>query len=163
VVALNPATYAKDVKTVRPGGYLVYDSTWPLDPISSARITILGMPVRRLCVETFERTATARCCATSPTPARSPRCSPSTWTSSSAMLKEKFGKKPKLLGRTTRAIKLGYDYAKAHFEYPLPFRLEKMDATEGQHPHRRQHRAALGAVYAGATVGAWYPITPAPP
>ena len=55
VVALNPATYAKDVATVRPGGFLLYDSSWPL-PAELARegITIIGIPFGRLCVESFE-------------------------------------------------------------------------------------------------------------
>jgi predicted AAA+ superfamily ATPase len=56
VVALNPSTYAKDVATVRPGGYLLYDSTWPLDPdLVREGITILGIPFGKMCVETFEK------------------------------------------------------------------------------------------------------------
>ena len=55
VVALNPSTYAKDVATVRPGGYLIYDSSWPLEPdLVREGITILGIPFGRMCVEHFE-------------------------------------------------------------------------------------------------------------
>ena len=55
VVALNPATYAKDVASVRPGGYLLYDSTWPLDPeLVREGITILGVPFGQLCVQHFK-------------------------------------------------------------------------------------------------------------
>ena len=55
VVALNPATYARDVAAVRPGGYLVYDSSWPLDDaLVREGITILGIPFGRMCVESFE-------------------------------------------------------------------------------------------------------------
>ena len=54
VVALNPSTYAKDVATVRPGGYLVYDSSWPLESeLEREGITILGIPFGRMCVDTF--------------------------------------------------------------------------------------------------------------
>jgi Pyruvate/2-oxoacid:ferredoxin oxidoreductase gamma subunit len=54
VVALNPATYAKDVATVRPGGYLVYDSSWPLDKeLEREGITIIGIPFGQMCVDTF--------------------------------------------------------------------------------------------------------------
>ena len=76
------------------------------------------------------------------------------------MLREKFSKKKALLDANFRAIKLGYDYAKANYTCPaaLPSREDGRD--QGQHSHRRQLRRALGAVYAGATVGAWYPITP---
>src|SRR5438093_6737356 len=55
VVALNPETYAKDVAAVRPGGYLLYDSSWPLDELLRRDgITILGVPFGKMCVESFE-------------------------------------------------------------------------------------------------------------
>src|SRR5881392_2429642 len=55
VVALNPETYAKDVAAVRPGGYLLYDSSWPLDDaLRREGITILGIPFGKMCVEAFE-------------------------------------------------------------------------------------------------------------
>ncbi|MFN9309169.1 2-oxoacid:acceptor oxidoreductase subunit alpha, partial [Gemmatimonas sp.] len=79
----------------------------------------------------------------------------------SGMLAEKYGKKPKLLDSNHKAIRLGYDYAKANFACPLPFHLEKMDATGDSILIDGNTACALGAVYAGATVGAWYPITPA--
>src|SRR5437868_8555298 len=54
VVALNPATYAKDVAAVRRGGWLLYDSSWPLDrSLVRDDITILGVPFGSLCVEAF--------------------------------------------------------------------------------------------------------------
>ena len=54
---------------------------------------------------------------------------------------------------------MGYDFAHTQFE-PLPFRLEAMDATKDQILVDGNTATALGAVYAGATVAAWYPITP---
>src|SRR5881394_988165 len=55
VVALNPETYAKDVAAVRPGGYLLYDSSWPLDDsLVREGITILGIPFGKICVEHFQ-------------------------------------------------------------------------------------------------------------
>lgn len=55
VVALNPATYAKDVANVRPGGYLLYDSSWPLEPeLVREGITILGIPFGKICVDNFQ-------------------------------------------------------------------------------------------------------------
>src|SRR5689334_20298987 len=55
VVALNPETYRKDVATVRPGGWLLYDSSWPLDgALVRDGITVLGIPFGQLCVEAFE-------------------------------------------------------------------------------------------------------------
>ncbi len=59
-----------------------------------------------------------------------------------------------------KAIEIGYRYAKEHFECPLPIRVERMDATAGHVMIDGNTAAALGCLYAGATVGAWYPITP---
>ena len=77
------------------------------------------------------------------------------------LLEQTYGKKPKLLEANHRAIRLGRDYAEGHFECPLPFRLEAMDATGDSILIDGNTACALGALYAGATVGAWYPITPA--
>jgi len=161
IVALNPATYAKDVATVRPGGYLLYDSSWPLEPeLVREGITILGVPFGRMCVENFQgdrdRTllrnivyagALAALLGLDMDVVRE-------------MLVEKFSKKKKLLGANNTAIKLGYDYARENYQCPLPFHVEKMNATSDSIIIDGNVAAGLGAVYAGATVGAWYPITP---
>ena len=161
VVALNPSTYAKDIATVRPGGYLVYDSSWPLDAeLEREGITILGIPFGRMCVDTFvgdrDRTLLRNIVYAGALAA----LLEIDMDIVGQMLLEKFSKKKKLLEANNTAIRLGYDYAKEHFACPLPFHLETMDAT-GDHILIDGNTAAgLGAVYAGATVGAWYPITP---
>ena len=78
-----------------------------------------------------------------------------------ALTKEKYAAKKSLLDSNEKAIALGYDYVKTHFDCPLPIHLEKMDATKDSILIDGNTAAALGAVFAGATVGAWYPITPA--
>ena len=70
-------------------------------------------------------------------------------------------KKPSLMDSNQKAIDLGYDYATKHFSCPLPIQLEAMDATKDAILIDGNTAAALGCLYAGATVGAWYPITPA--
>ena len=69
-------------------------------------------------------------------------------------------KKPALMDSNQKAVELGYDFAKAHFECPLPIHLQPMDETKDAILIDGNTAAALGCVYAGATVGAWYPITP---
>ena len=76
------------------------------------------------------------------------------------LLEEKFAGKKKLSESNTRALRLGYDYARDHFDCPLPFHLEKMDANSDKILIDGNTAIALGCVYAGATVAAWYPITP---
>ena len=78
-----------------------------------------------------------------------------------ALLKEKFSKKPALMDSNQKAVAIGYDYAKTHFDCPLPIRLEPMEQTKDSILIDGNTAAALGCLYAGATVGAWYPITPA--
>jgi 2-oxoglutarate ferredoxin oxidoreductase subunit alpha len=78
-----------------------------------------------------------------------------------ALLKEKYGKKPALVDSNQRAVDLGYEYARAHFPCPLPIRLAPLDETRDAILIDGNTAAALGCLYAGATVGAWYPITPA--
>jgi len=162
VVALNPATYAKDVATVRPGGYLVYDSSWPLEPdLVREGITILGIPFGKICVENFQGDRDRTLLRNIVYAGSLAALLDIDMTVVSSMLAEKYGKKPKLLDSNHKAIQLGYEYAKANFACPLPFRLEKMDATSDSILIDGNTACALGAVYAGATVGAWYPITPA--
>jgi len=162
VVALNPSTYAQDVATVRPGGYLLYDSSWPLDPnLVREGITILGVPFGKMCVEAFEKDrdrTLLRNIAYVGTLAALLKIDMDVV---GVMLNEKFAKKQRLLDANHTAIRLGYDYAQANFTCPLPFHLEQMDATSGHVLLDGNSTCALGAVFAGATVGAWYPITPA--
>ncbi len=162
VLALNPATYARDVATVRPGGYLLYDSSWPLDSaLAREGITILGVPFGALCVEAFQGDRARTLMRNIAYVGALAALLDIDMTVIKELLHEKFARKKALLESNDRAIRLGYDYAKAHFTYPLPFRLQRMDATREYVLLDGNTAAALGCLYAGATVGAWYPITPA--
>ena len=162
MVALNPATYAKDVAEVRPGGWLVYDSTWPLDErLVRPEVTYLGVPLAGLCNAAFtgmrERILMKNIAYAGALAAllRIDR------EIIRALLHEKYGRKPALMESNGRAVDLGYDYATAHFACPLPIRLAPLDATRDAILIDGNTASALGCLYAGATVGAWYPITPA--
>jgi 2-oxoglutarate ferredoxin oxidoreductase subunit alpha len=161
VVALNPATYAKDVAAVRPGGYLLYDSSWPLDDaLIREEITILGIPFGKMCVESFEGDRERTLLRNIAYAGALAALLEIDMDVIGEMLREKFSKKRALLDSNFRAIRLGFDYAKANYDCPLPFHLERMNATTDSILIDGNSAAALGAVYAGATVGAWYPITP---
>ncbi len=161
MVALNAETYARDLQEVVSGGYFLYDSTWPRAALMKRDdITVLGVPFARLCNENFQGVRTrilmknicyagalAALCDIDLDVIR-------------GMLAETYAKKPKLVDSNMLAIQLGYDYARANLPCPLPLRVEKMDATRGQIIIDGNTAAGLGCIYAGATVGAWYPITP---
>src|SRR6186997_2277145 len=162
MLALNAATYAKDVAEVRSGGYLLFDSSWPLDDkLKRPDITYLGVPLAEMCNAAFKGVRerilmkniayAGALCGLIGMDAEI----------ISALTKEKYAAKQSLLESNEKAIALGYDYVKAHFDCPLPIHLEKMDATRDSILIDGNTAAALGAVFAGATVGAWYPITPA--
>ena len=161
MVALNAETYARDLAELASGGYFIYDSTWPRAALLKRDdVTVIGVPLARLCNDTFQGVRTrilmknicyagvlAALCDLDLELIR-------------ALLAETYAKKPKLLDANMKAIQLGYDYAREHVSCPLPLRVEKMDATAGHIIIDGNTAAALGCVYAGATVGAWYPITP---
>jgi 2-oxoglutarate ferredoxin oxidoreductase subunit alpha len=161
MVAMNAETFARDVREVKSGGYLLYDSSWPLNPsLHREDVTALGVPYAELCNGAFsqsrERTLMKNICYVGTLAA----LLEIDMEIVSGMLKEKFGKKPALMESNRKAIMLGYDYAKKHLDCPLPMRLEKMSATKDSILIDGNTATALGAVYAGATVAAWYPITP---
>ncbi len=161
MVALNAATYAKDVAEVRSGGWLMFDSSWPLDEkLQRSDVTFIGVPLAELCNAAFKGVrerilmkniayagALAALIGIDTEVVR-------------ALTQEKFSKKPALMASNDTAIALGYNYAKDHFACPLPISLERMDFTGDKILIDGNTAAGLGCVFAGATVGAWYPITP---
>jgi 2-oxoglutarate ferredoxin oxidoreductase subunit alpha len=161
MVAMNAETYAQDIDEVRPGGWVLYDSSWPLaSSLMRTDVTFLGVPYAKLCIEHFsearERTLMKNIVYVGTLAA----LLDIDMDVVQGMLTEKFAAKPKLMTSNAKAIRLGYDYAKAHFDCPLPIRLETMDATADKVLLTGNAATALGALYAGATVAAWYPITP---
>lgn len=162
MVAMNGATYKQDVKEVRPGGYLMYDSTWPLDPaLHRDDITFLGVPLAAMCNERFPDSRARILMKNIAYAGALAAVVDVDMAVIEALLEEKFAGKKALRESNHTALRIGYDYAKEHFECPLPFRLEKMDANGDKVLIDGNTATALGAIYAGATVAAWYPITPA--
>ncbi len=162
VVAMNPGTYSRDVAEIRPGGWLMYDSSWPMSKaLAREDVTVMGIPFGQMCNDTFtgdrERTLMKNIAYAGALAA----LLDIDMTVIEEMLNEKFGRKKHLLESNYKALRLGYDYARKHYACPLPFHLERMDATGDHILIDGNTAAALGCVYAGATVGAWYPITPA--
>ena len=161
MVALNPETYARDVREVASGGYLVYDSTWPRPALlSRSDITVLGVPLAQLCNQHFNGVRTRILMKNI--------CYAGVLAALLALdlerirglVAESYAKRPQLIESNMKAIQLGYDYAREHFACPLPLSVAPMDRTAGHIMIDGNPAAALGCVFAGATVAAWYPITP---
>jgi 2-oxoglutarate ferredoxin oxidoreductase subunit alpha len=162
IIAMNSETYARDVKEVRSGGYLLYDSTWPLDEdlLARADITFLGVPLAKMCNEIFNNSRERILMKNIAYLGTLVALLDIDMGIVDHMLGEKFSKKKALLESNHKALRCGHDYAIENFDCPLPFRLEKMDATSDKILIDGNTATALGCVYAGATVAAWYPITP---
>ena len=161
MLAMNAETYRKDHADVAPGGYLIYDSTWPRNQLlNRPDVHILGVPLARMANEKFS-SARARILMKNVM-----------YVGVMAalleldrevikeLLSQSFAAKAHLLEANQLAVDLGYDYAREHFDCPLPFRARRMDKTAHHIMIDGNTSAALGCLYAGATVGAWYPITP---
>jgi 2-oxoglutarate ferredoxin oxidoreductase subunit alpha len=161
VVAMNAQTYKQDMATVATGGWLIYDSTWPRSRLLDRKdINIVGIPLSRLCNEQFDGVRARILMKNVAYVGALAALLDIDLDVITELLDQTFASKKQLVESNLEAIRLGYDYALKHFECPLPVRVEKMDKTAGHIIIDGNTAAGLGCVYAGATVGAWYPITP---
>ncbi len=161
LVAMNAETYRKDLKDVAPGGYLIYDSTWPRSQqLHREDITVLGVPLARMCNERFTKTRERVLMKNIAYVGVLAALLEIDTGVVRQLLQDSFAGKPHLLDSNQAAFDLGFAYAKEHFSCPLPFRARALDRTAGHVMIDGNTTAALGALFAGATVAAWYPITP---
>ena len=161
MVAMNAQTYAEDLADVTPGGWLIYDSTWPRSRLLDREdITIIGIPLSRMCNEHFDGVRTRILMKNIAYVGAIAALMDIDLEVIKELLEETFATKQHLIASNMEAIHLGYDYAKEHFACPLQSKVERMDATNEHIVIDGNTAAALGCLYAGATVGAWYPITP---
>ncbi|HIA74579.1 MAG TPA: 2-oxoacid:acceptor oxidoreductase subunit alpha, partial [Gemmatimonadetes bacterium] len=162
VVAMNPESYARDIEEVVSGGWVLYDNTRKLDDeFRRDDVTFLGIPLAGMCVEHFQGSRIRILMKNITYVGALVALLDIDMDVVKGMLQEKFAAKQHLMDANFTAIALGHEYAEEHFDCPLPIRLEAMDQTRDCVMVTGNAAAALGCVYAGATVGAWYPITPA--
>ena len=161
MVAMNAETYAKDLKEVSTGGYLIYDSTWPRPALLKREdVTILGVPLARMCNETFQGVRARILLKNIMYAGVLAALLDIDLDVMRTLLGESYSSKKALLDSNVYALEIGYRYAKEHFTCPLPLRVSRMDKTSNHIMIDGNTAAALGCLYAGATVGVWYPITP---
>ena len=161
MVAMNVETYHKDIREVSPGGYLIYDSTWPRPTVLRREdVTILGVPFAKIANEHFIGVRNRILMKNIMYAGVLAALLEIDVEIIRQLLTESYAKKPALVDANMKAVQLGYEYAREHLDCPLPIRLERMDRTAGHIMIDGNTAAALGCVYAGATVAPWYPITP---
>jgi 2-oxoglutarate/2-oxoacid ferredoxin oxidoreductase subunit alpha len=161
MVAMNPQTWDADIAELEPGGYVFYDSTRPV-PASKFRedIHVIGMPLTEICNAVYSD------------PRQRQLFKNIVYVGALSVLleiepevieklfSEQYKGKEKLLASNVQALHLGRDFAKEHLQGPLGIRVRRADKVGDQVFVDGNSAAALGCVYGGATVAAWYPITP---
>jgi 2-oxoglutarate ferredoxin oxidoreductase subunit alpha len=161
MVAMNPQTWDKDIASLDTGGYLFYDSSKPL-PESKFRsdINVIGMPLTEICNRTYSDPRQrqlfkniiyigALACVLDMELAVVEK-----------LITEQYGAKQQLLDSNIRAVRMGHAYAQENLSGICALRVARADAVGNRIFVNGNDAAALGCVYGGATVAAWYPITP---
>jgi len=161
MVAMNPQTWDQDMKEIEPGGYLFYDSTKPL-PASKFRddITVIGMPLTEICNRQYSDARQRQLFkniiyvgALSALLEIEPEAI-------AELIGELYKGKEALLKPNVQAMHMGRTYAQNELDWPLGIKVRRTSAVGEKIFIEGNSAAALGCVYGGATVAAWYPITP---
>ncbi len=161
LVAMNPQTWDDDVRELTPGGYLFYDNSKPM-PKSKFRddINIIGVPLTQMCNSAYEdprqRQLFKNIMYVGALSALLDVDVPIIET----LIGEQYKSKPKLLPPNIEALHLGRDWVLEHVPHPIGLQVRRADAVGDRIFVEGNAAAALGCVYGGATVCAWYPITP---
>ncbi len=160
LISVNPQSMAKDIASVRPGGYFVYDNTRKLHGDLREDIQFIGIPMMRLCMDNYNDPRKQQLFKNIVYVGALAALLDMDINIVKVIISEQFEKKPKLIPPNYQALQLGIDYVKEHYECPLGIRLERRDNIGDSILIDGNTAAGLGAVYAGATVAGWYPITP---
>jgi 2-oxoglutarate ferredoxin oxidoreductase subunit alpha len=161
MVAMNPETWDEDIAEIEPGGYLLYDNTRDL-PGSKFRddINIIGAPLTEICNRTYTEMRQRQLFKNVVYLGVLSALLDMDPEATAALIAEQFKGRDALIKANLNALNLGRDWALANLRCPLGIRLKKTDKVGDLIFVTGNDTAALGAVYGGATVCAWYPITP---
>ncbi|HVE56411.1 MAG TPA: 2-oxoacid:acceptor oxidoreductase subunit alpha [Pyrinomonadaceae bacterium] len=161
MVSVNPQSLAKDVSDVRPGGYFLYDSSKPLhSQYIRDDINYLGIPLMELANGAFTDARQRQLFKNIIYIGALSALFDIEFNVLEDLLGEQFKGKEKLIEPNIRSLKMGVDFVHQNFEFPLPIRVERRDLVGDSIMMSGNSACALGAIYGGATVAAWYPITP---
>lgn len=161
MVSVNPQSMPKDIASVKPNGYFIYDSTKELHKeFIRDDIHYLGVPMMQMCMDKFAD------------PRQRQLLKNMVYVGALAALIDieipvlqeiitlQFKNKEKLIEANFQALEMGAAYVREHYQCPLGLRLERRDKVGDWIMIDGNTACGLGAIYAGATVAAWYPITP---
>src|SRR5699024_8830007 len=161
MVGINPQSMIKDIAAVKPGGYFIYDSTRRLhEDLYREDIRMIGIPMMALSMENYEQPRLQQLFKNIIYIGAFATLIGLDLNIIKSIIAEQFEKKPRLIPPNHLALDLGAQYVEQNIEHPLHVRLEKAESTGDHILIDGNEATALGALYAGATVLSWYPITP---
>jgi 2-oxoglutarate ferredoxin oxidoreductase subunit alpha len=161
MVSMNPQTWDNDVASIDPGGYLFYDSTKPLPSIKFRDdIGVIGVPLTAICNSQYSDPRQRQLFKNIIYVGALSALIDMDVAVLEKLIGEQYKGKEKLIQPNIHALHLGRDYALQHLSCPIGLRLRRSDGVGDRILIEGNSAAALGAVYGGATVCAWYPITP---
>ncbi len=161
MVGLNAQSFAKDVASVKSGGYFIYDSTKVIRKENVRDdISYIGIPMMQICMKEYSDPRQRLLFKNLIYVGALATLLDMDLDVVRGVIADEFKKKPKLIEPNVHAMELGVNYIKEHFDYPINIRVERRDLVGTSIIISGNSAAGLGAVYAGATVAAWYPITP---
>ncbi|MCP3970087.1 MAG: 2-oxoacid:acceptor oxidoreductase subunit alpha [Rhodobacteraceae bacterium] len=167
MVCVNPQSMEQDIASIDPGGYFLYDSTKPLaQHLRRDDIHFFSIPLTEMCMREFDNPRLRQLLRNVVYVGALAALLNLKFSILKDLLNDQFKRKQELISSNVHALEMGYQFATENFDCPLPIRLEQGGDVA---PHIRESEhilmngntaAALGAIYGGATVAAWYPITP---
>lgn len=161
VVAVNGQTMDRDYQELLPGGYFFYDSSKRLpNHFNRTDIQLIGIPLTEICNANYTEPRLRQIFKNIIYVGALAYLFDMDFSVFEDSIRSQFVKKAKLIEPNIKALLLGYDYAKAHFENTCGLNIHRRDLNGEQIQMEGNDAAALGAVFAGATVAGWYPITP---
>jgi 2-oxoglutarate/2-oxoacid ferredoxin oxidoreductase subunit alpha len=161
MVAMNPQTWDQDIAEIDRGGYLFYDSTRPIPP-SRFRddISIVGVPLTAICNERYDDPRQRQLFKNIIYVGVLAELLSIDLGAVEKLIGEQFKAKEKLIPPNIEALHMGRDYARAELDGAIKLKVRESDAVGDRIFLEGNNAAGLGCVYGGATVAAWYPITP---
>jgi 2-oxoglutarate/2-oxoacid ferredoxin oxidoreductase subunit alpha len=161
MVGVNPQSQREDIASVTPGGYFLFDSTKPLhEDVLRADIHYLPIPLMAICNEKYQEARQRQLFKNIIYVGALAALLDLEVNVIEGLFADQFRGKEKLIPLNMEALQLGYDYVKTHFTDPLPFKVERRDKVGDSILIDGNSACGLGAIYGGASVATWYPITP---
>ena len=161
MICVNPQSMLQDVASVKSGGYFIYDNTKPLHKeYIREDLNYIGIPLTEITIQEYTDPRQRMLFKNIIYVGALAALIDIEMDVLQQLVNEQFKGKEKLIQPNHHALDLGYQYIQKNFSHPLPYRLQRRDLIKDKILFEGNAATALGAIYGGATVAAWYPITP---